>query len=154
MNKTSPDFTNANITDAERQILTQIDNAAMLTQVQNWCAINSGTGNLNGLAHMADMLKTAFSALPGTVELVSPDSVENVTKDGSIQKIKRGDHLVVSVRPEANLRVLLTGHMDTVFPKRQPFSNAKMAGRWHIKWSGCGRYEGGNIRYSSCAFGI
>lgn len=125
MNKTSPDFTNANITDAERQILTQIDNAAMLTQVQNWCAINSGTGNLNGLAHMADMLKTAFSALPGTVELVSPDSVENVTKDGSIQKIKRGDHLVVSVRPEANLRVLLTGHMDTVFPKDSHFQTLK-----------------------------
>lgn len=96
---------------------------AMLEQVQAWSAINSGSANLDGLAAMAKMLKQAFGALPGTAELVDPDPVKQMTSDGSIQTIQRGQHLVVRVRPEANLRLLLTGHMDTVFAIDHPFQD-------------------------------
>jgi len=88
----------------------------MLSQVERWAAINSGTGNLAGLAQTAQLLADAFSALPGDVRLIDPAPVDAVRADGSIDTIQRGQHLVVQVRPQAPLRLLLTGHMDTVFP--------------------------------------
>ncbi|WP_285713094.1 hydrolase [Erythrobacter oryzae] len=97
------------------------DTAAMLAQVQAWSAVNTGTANLAGLAQQAAMLAEAFAALPGTVELVDPAPVTAIAADGSAFAKPHGQHLVVRVRPQANRRILLTGHMDTVFPVDHPF---------------------------------
>lgn len=98
-----------------------IDPAAMLSQVERWAAINSGSANLAGLAHIAGELADAFSALPGEVRLVEAAPVEKVDADGKINAVEQGRHLVVSVRPDAPARMLLTGHMDTVFAADHPF---------------------------------
>ena len=103
--------------------LTQIDADAMLAHVQQWCAINTGTGNLDGLERQADALAEAFSALPGEVELVEPAPVTGIAADGSEYEIRNGRHMVVRVRPRANRRLLFTGHMDTVFPKDHAFQD-------------------------------
>lgn len=99
----------------------KIDGAAMLAQVQAWSAINTGTANLAGLAAQASALAEAFGVLPGTVELVDPAPVTAIAADGSACDKPHGRHLVVQVRPQANRRILLTGHMDTVFPADHPF---------------------------------
>lgn len=101
--------------------LSAIDAAAMLEQVEAWSAINTGTGNLAGLAAQAAALADAFAVLPGTVELVDPAPVTAIAADGSAFEKPHGQHLVVRVRPQANRRILLTGHMDTVFPADHPF---------------------------------
>lgn len=111
----------ASLTASERACLDSIDQPVMLEQVETWAAINSGSGNLAGLAQTAALLSDAFSVLPGEVRLVDGAPVEAVRADGSIDTIARGQHLVVSVRPEADLRLLLTGHMDTVFPADHGF---------------------------------
>jgi glutamate carboxypeptidase len=103
-----------------------IDAAAMLAQVQAWSAINTGTANLEGLAKQAAALAEAFSALPGRVELVDPAPVTAIAADGSAIDKPHGQHLLVRVRPGANRRILLTGHMDTVFPADHAFQ----AQRW------------------------
>ena len=100
-----------------------IDAAAMLDQVQTWCALNTGTANLDGLAKQADVLAEAFSVLPGEVELVDPAPVTAIASDGSEFAKPHGQHMVLRVRPQANRRILLTGHMDTVFPVDHPFQN-------------------------------
>ncbi|WP_240505885.1 hydrolase [Erythrobacter colymbi] len=97
------------------------DRAAMLAQVQAWSALNTGTANLAGLAQQAAMLAEAFAVLPGTVALVDPAPVTAIAADGSAFDKPHGQHLVVRVRPQANRRILLTGHMDTVFPSDHPF---------------------------------
>jgi glutamate carboxypeptidase len=106
--------------------LTAIDGAAMLAQVQAWSAINTGTANLAGLAEQAKALAEAFAVLPGAVELVDPAPVTAIAADGSAIEKPHGQHLVVRVRPHANRRILLTGHMDTVFPSDHAFQ----AQRW------------------------
>lgn len=105
----------------EDATLTAIDGAAMLAQVEAWSAINTGTANLAGLARQAETLATAFAALPGSVELVDPAPVTAIAADGTAFDKPHGQHLVVRVRPHANRRILLTGHMDTVFPADHPF---------------------------------
>ena len=97
------------------------DNDAMLAQTCAWAAVNSGSRNLAGLATMADLLADAFAALPGEVELVEPAPVESVRADGVIEEMAHGRHMVLRVRPEARLRMVLTGHMDTVFGTQDAF---------------------------------
>ncbi len=110
---------------AETETLEHAAHAPMLDQVQQWAAINSGTGNLSGLKTVAGVLADAFSALPGDLNLVDPDPVETVSPSGKVAQIERGQHLHLSVRPDAPLQILLTGHMDTVFAVDHPFQSLR-----------------------------
>ncbi|MCC4233742.1 hydrolase [Sphingobium soli] len=109
----------------EERLLDHAAAAPMLEQVQQWAMINSGSRNIDGLAHMATMLADAFSALPGDVTLVDPAPVESIAPDGRVQPLVHGQHLLLSVRPAAATRLLLTGHMDTVFAIDHPFQNQR-----------------------------
>ncbi|MBU6253268.1 MAG: hydrolase, partial [Alphaproteobacteria bacterium] len=111
----------ASLSSAEQAVLDHIDPSMMLAQVECWAAINSGTNNLAGLKQIAGELAEAFALLPGDIRLVDPDPVESVDAQGKISHIPRGQHLHLCVRPNAPLRILLTGHMDTVFGADHPF---------------------------------
>ncbi|WP_343346083.1 hydrolase [Sphingomicrobium sp. XHP0239] len=90
-------------------------------QAQGWAAINSGSRNLAGLARVANELETAFSVLPGTIEMVEPAPVSAVDEAGEEVALEHGRHLHLTVRPEAPVQLLFTGHMDTVFGEDHPF---------------------------------
>ena len=109
----------------ERVILDRIEHISMLEQVQSWAAVNSGSNNLPGLAATAQLLANAFSALPGNLALIDPEPVEKVLPGGSVEIVKHGQHLLVTVRPEAQTQLLFTGHMDTVFPADHSFQNQR-----------------------------
>jgi glutamate carboxypeptidase len=119
------------------------DATAMLTQVELWSAINTGTANLVGLAQQAAALAEAFGALPGTVELVDPAPVIAIAADGSAFDKPHGQHLVVRVRPHANRRILLTGHMDTVFPADHAFQQQRWLDRETLNGPGVADMKGG-----------
>lgn len=108
-------------TPSETALLAAVDASPMLGQVQAWSAVNSGTGNLAGLAEQAALLADAFASLPGDIELAEPAPVTAVGTDGTERTIEHGKHLVLRVRPAVERRFLLTGHMDTVFPAHHPF---------------------------------
>ena len=109
------------LSPAEAALVATIDPAPMLSQVQTWSAINTGTRNLAGLAAQAEALAAALAALPGAIELVEGTPVEAVGADGTVQALAHGRHLVFRVRAQAARRLLLTGHMDTVFAADHPF---------------------------------
>jgi glutamate carboxypeptidase len=110
----------------ERKLMETIDPAEMLDRTERWSAINSGTGNLAGLARQAEMLGDAYAALPGALEWREPAPVTSLDPNGREVALEHGRHLVLRVRPEAGRRILLTGHMDTVFAPSHPFQ----LGRW------------------------
>lgn len=111
------------ITPLQRDLISGIDQTAMLSRTEEWSAINSGTGNLAGLAQMAEKLAGAFAVLPGEISLEEPARVIAIDADGREVEREHGRHFVLRVRPEADRRFLLTGHMDTVFPADHPFQN-------------------------------
>ncbi len=130
--------------DAKEHALTESAAAApMLAQVEQWAAINSGTGNLNGLSRVATLLSDAFSDLPGALRLVDPAPEDSIAPDGSTRTIQRGQHLHLSVRPTANRRILLTGHMDTVFPADHPFQMLREIDSGVINGPGTADMKGG-----------
>ena len=110
----------------ERTLIEPIDQAAMLARTERWSAINSGTGNLSGLRRQAEELAEAFATLPGGIALRDPAPVTSVDAAGREVELAHGKHLVLRVRPSAERRFLLTGHMDTVYPPEHPFQQ----GRW------------------------
>jgi len=105
----------------EQEMLESAVSLPLLPRTLEWAKINSGTANLDGLATVAGMLADAFSILPGETSLIDPAPVEAVRADGTVDQVQRGQHLITSVRPEAPVRILLTGHMDTVFAADHPF---------------------------------
>ena len=113
------------LTATEHATLDHAADAPMLRQVEQWAAVNSGTGNLPGLKTVAGLLADAFASLPGEIRLIAAAPVESVDSAGGVNIIQRGDHLHVRVRPEAPVQLLLTGHMDTVFAVDHPFQTLK-----------------------------
>lgn len=131
------------LSKSELAALERPDHDRMLAQVQIWSEINSGTGNLKGLATTASLLADAFSSLHGEVELVEPAPVEKVLADGSIVEVAHGRHLVATVRPEAPIQLLLTGHMDTVFAIDHPFQQLQWLDEGVLNGPGVADMKGG-----------
>jgi glutamate carboxypeptidase len=109
------------LSPSEQALRDAIDQPAMLAQTLRWAAINSGTANLPGLSLLAGDLADSFAALPGEVSLRQPAPVTAIDTAGNAVERNHGQHLVLSVRPQAQRRFLLTGHMDTVFGADHPF---------------------------------
>lgn len=109
------------LTPEERALVEKAGAAPMLDQVMAWAAVNSGSRNMAGLETMAGLLADAFAVLPGDLRLVEPEPVEAMAADGALEAVPHGRNLNLSVRPEAPVRFLFTGHMDTVFGADHPF---------------------------------
>jgi len=109
------------MTGEERDLAARAGASPMLARTIAWAERNSGTGNLAGLSALAGDLADAFAALPGEAALVEPAPVEAVDRAGRIVAVEHGRHLRIGVRPDAPVRILLTGHMDTVYPADHPF---------------------------------
>ncbi len=107
--------------DAHRAALEAAAAAPMLAQVRAWSAINSGTSNLAGLATMASTLADAFAILPGDIRLRDAAPGEEIDRDGRARPLAFGRNLHARIRPDAPVQLLLTGHMDTVYPVDHPF---------------------------------
>jgi glutamate carboxypeptidase len=95
----------------------------MLAQVEAWAAVNSGSHNLTGLARVAGLVADAFAALPGETLLREAAPVDTVTSTGERLTVQHGRNLHLTVRPQAPVQLLFTGHMDTVFGPDHPFQD-------------------------------
>jgi len=135
---------------SEQTALETIAQDLMLHQVQEWASVNSGSSNLDGLAKMAGMLADAFAILPGDVVLVDPEPVDKVQNDGTILTVNHGQHLLVTVRPQAKTQLLFTGHMDTVFPHDHPFQTLRWTDEGTLNGPGVADMKGG-IAVMICA---
>ena len=116
------------LSPAESAVLARLDGgrAAMLAEIEAWAAINSGSHNLTGLGRMADTLEHAFAPLAGSIRRLPAAAATRMDAAGRETPLAHGDNLHIIKRPDAPVRVLLTGHMDTVFAADHSFQ----ACRW------------------------
>jgi glutamate carboxypeptidase len=131
------------LTASERDLCERAAAEPMLDRTLAWAAVNSGSGNLSGLAAMANTLADSFSALPGKLELVDSAPVEAVDSAGKTIDLAHGQHLHLAVRPEAPLQLLFTGHMDTVFAPDHPFQETRWTDDATINGPGTADMKGG-----------
>lgn len=131
------------LTPPEALLVEKASAASMLAQVCAWSAINTGTGNLAGLATQARALADAAAMLPGTITLVDAPPVPAIAADGADCLQHNGQHLVITVRPDAPRRFLLTGHMDTVYGPDHPFRELRWLDGDRLNGPGVADMKGG-----------
>lgn len=92
---------------------------------------------------MHGVLADAFSTLDADIETVPSDPRPAVTREGEKIEQPLGDMLRIVKRPQAAVRVLLTGHMDTVFAADHPFQSEKMIDEDTLNAPGAADMKGG-----------
>ncbi len=97
----------------------------MTETLRAWCAQNSGSGNAAGMSVMRAAIADAFAALGAPVETIEAEPYTVVAADGQIIERRVSPMLRLVRRPHAPVRVLLAGHMDTVFAADHPFQSER-----------------------------
>ncbi len=117
----------------------------MVEQLHQFCSINSGTTNLEGLAVMSNVLQAAFQPVADSVQTkkLQPLSIINMSGNTSIQQ--NGDALFISKRPHLKRRILLSGHMDTVYAANNPFQKLTYINDNYVNGPGVADMKGGLI---------
>ncbi len=104
-------------------LLSKIDKRqdTMVETVIQWSKVNSGSRNLEGLSRMEALIIDAFLPLEPEIDFIDLPDGETVTPAGVVEVAPNGRCVRLFKRPDANRRVLMTGHIDTVFAVDHPF---------------------------------
>ena len=129
----------------ERAILDWVESRGdqMIDTVKTWSRINSGSRNGEGLEAMRGALSDAFAELEGEITAVELNPSTTVELDGEIREIAYTPSIKVSKRPDAPIRIVLTGHHDTVFPKGCGFEDWRLIDEDTINGPGVADMKGG-----------
>ena len=115
----------------------------MIERVKAWSAINSGSHNQDGLAKMAEVIADEFASLGAELEILESAPGKRVNERGEIFEVPFGPVYHFTKRAGANRTVLLTGHMDTVFPKSSNFQTPTMQDDNTLNGPGVADMKGG-----------
>ncbi|VXC39707.1 Acetylornithine deacetylase [Oceanicaulis sp. 350] len=138
-------MTDISLDHDERKVLDWVESRGdhMIDTVKAWSRINSGSRNLDGLETMRSVLADAFSELEGDVSAVELKPSTTVELDGDIKEVPYTPSMKVSKRPEAPVRIVLTGHHDTVFPKGCGFEDWRLLDDDTLNGPGVADMKGG-----------
>lgn len=109
----------------------QAEAIALLERIVN---INSGTLNPAGVRRVHDVLAPRFEALGFAVRYVEQDAAMN-----------RGGHLVATRAGTQGKRLLLIGHLDTVFEEESPFQSWEVVNDSIARGPGAEDMKGGDV---------
>lgn len=118
----------------ERAIVSAVDagNGAALALLETAVNINSGTHNFAGVRAVGDLFGKEFDALGFKTSWV----------DGA--PFKRAGHLIAD-HPGSGPRIILIGHLDTVFEKDSPFQRYEAIDASTAKGPGIIDMKGGDV---------
>src|SRR5262245_4298517 len=124
------------LTRLERRVAAIVDRStpAALDLLQRAVNINSGTMNFEGVRSVGQLMKTEFEALGFTTQWV----------DGT--GWGRAGHLIARhAGREGAVRVLLIGHLDTVFERDSPFQAFERLSETSARGPGIIDMKGGDV---------
>ena len=110
-----------NISRKEKKILATIEanNSEALQFLEEVINMNSGTMNLKGVKEVGMVFKKEFEAIGFKAEWIEMP-----------QEMERAGHLFAETEGEKGKKLLLIGHIDTVFEKDSPFQKFKMVKKY------------------------
>lgn len=129
LHNTRVDMTDAiTLSHDEFEALNWIENQSdsMVETLKRWVNINSGSLNAEGLEIMRSELEGAFAPLGGEIRAQSLKPTTVVEKNGDVTEQAYTPSFRLTQRLEAPIRIVLTGHHDTVFPKDNSFQSWTM----------------------------
>jgi glutamate carboxypeptidase len=136
-------FTQPGLSKEERAVAAFVDanQAEAIALLERAVNINSGTQNLEGVRQVGALFRAEFDALGFTTTWVNQDEV------------KRAGHLVAEWTPRASgaragqapPKILLIGHLDTVFEPDSPFQKFERLDGNRARGPGVIDMKGGNV---------
>lgn len=122
------------VTSTERAIATAVDshNGEALALLERLVNINSGTMNLAGVRQVGDILRAQFDTLGFKTRWI----------DGA--PFHRAGHLIAE-HPGTGPKILLIGHLDTVFEPNSPFQRFERLNDSTAKGPGIIDMKGGDV---------
>ena len=133
------------LSDQEKQMIEWVDQHQedILAELKRHVEINTGTDNLRGLDQYREVLAQDLIKLGFTTKEHSSDAIDVLSCDGDTIKI--ADHLVATRKGSKNNRVLMNGHMDTVFSKDDEFQTLVIESDGVLKGPGVADMKGGIV---------
>ena len=116
---------------------------SLVERLVAWSAINSGSHNGAGLKAMGAEVTAAVRVLQADYQEIKTAPGRRVASDGSLEPVAHGPVHLFSKRPRAKRRVLLTGHLDTVFAADHPFQEPKFLDENTLNGPGAADMKGG-----------
>jgi len=130
-----PGFTRAEISEQEQRLVQFIDdnNNRALQELIALVNTNSGTMNFPGVKKVAEQLIPQFTALGFNARFTDGSSFE------------RAGHLVAELNGGQGPKLLLIGHLDTVFEPDSPFQTFEQLDATTAKGPGIADMKGGDL---------
>lgn len=119
----------------EKQIVKSVDkyNQVSLDLLKRAVNINSGTMNFEGVMKVGELFKTELDKLGFKTELTSGEA------------FGRAGHLIAKKEGKKGPKLLLIGHLDTVFELDSPFQQYKMLNDSIMNGPGVSDMKGGDV---------
>ncbi len=123
------------INKTEKNIINSVDkhNQSSLELLKKAVNMNSGTMNFDGVRKVGELFKTELDQLGFTTELTSGESYG------------RAGHLIAKKEGKKGPKLLLIGHLDTVFELDSPFQEYKVINDSIVSGPGISDMKGGNV---------
>lgn len=123
------------LTDKEKEILNRIDanHAEALQFLEKNVNINSGTMNFEGVRKVAENYKKRYRDLGFETRWIPQDTVN------------RAGHFFAEQKGSEGRKLLLIGHLDTVFEEDSPFQNFEMVNDSVATGPGVNDMKAGNV---------
>lgn len=134
--------------DDETQALLQhieMQKPDMVQQLITLANINSGSHNLEGLKKVRDQIKSHFDSFADVIEEHSFQELSIIDMHGQIQQQALAPALMIRKRVHQTKRILITGHMDTVYGTEHPVKECSFENHNVLKGPGVCDMKGGLI---------
>ncbi len=124
------------LSKTEKKIVKSVEanNADAIAFLEEVVNINSGTLNLKGVQEVGNVFKKAFDAIDFETKWVEMP-----------QEMNRAGHLFAENKGSKGKRLLLIGHLDTVFEEDSPFQQFKKINDSTAHAPGGNDMKGGNV---------
>ena len=119
--------------------------AAMIEFTIKLANINSGSLNAEGVNKVGEVLVEAAKDLGATIRRVPSAPYRVIDDRGEWRESPLGDAFILSKHPAAKRRILLAGHLDTVFPKDSHFQQCQWLDNNTLNGPGVADLKGGLV---------
>ena len=144
---TAADVTAANVelTPTEKEMIDWVDARSdeLLLELTEHVGINTGTDNVPGLDRYRNLLAAELADLGFATQTFSSPPQPVLTCDGG--SVAVADHLVASREGSSSRRILLNGHMDTVFSASDNFQSLTVTPDGTLHGPGVADMKGGIV---------
>ncbi len=125
----------AQLSTTEKQIRGYVDahNGEAIALLERVANINSGTLNLDGVQEVGRVFRSELAALGFETRWISMP-----------EEVGRAGHLFAERRGGQGKRLLMIGHLDTVFEQDSPFQSTRRVGE-RMKGPGVADMKGGDV---------